>query len=174
MKRTNLGPILLLFAFGVLFNEQATCQSAEISINTDSSPLTSDAIQSAFSVLGLNIERFVYETPFKHRIRLALLEYRKGKLQKPQAELPVAMDAGKQLLVLYVHDNEDKIDISIESNRRRNSLGTVALRGLNAKTWRTFENAKVKMSTFDTSESLDVTASKYDLFIVVTAQLERE
>jgi hypothetical protein len=190
MKTPALTLLPLSLCFSLLTTEHASSQSSQIEIRSDSSPLSSDAILSAFGVLGLRVERFTYEAESSHQIYFELQEYRTGKLQQSRRGLSFSMGAGKQSFSIYFNNNTETMDATVEFDQHRQGWPAVPLNGLNATAWGAFENARVDPSTkapivgfaansnsitsFDTSESLDAIASRYDLFVVVTAQIEKK
>lgn len=154
-------------------------------------PLTSDELRAALDYLGLKLERFSYEIPYKHHIDFSVQQFVNGKRRDALGSGgTLALEAGQHTLILLVYQMENKVEFAIQSEGIRYSIGTVSRKGYNAITMGKLTPAQLAMgqkvpffvvaanhqsiTSFGPNETLDNIVPKYELVIAVLAELARE
>ncbi len=155
-------------------------------------PLTTDEIQAALEYLGLKLERFSYEVPYKHSIHFTLQRFVKGKRKDVSGGGTFSLDAGQHSLILFIHQKDDEINFTVQTRNGgggvRGGVGSVSIKGYHAQSSGPLENAqfiagkKVPLFVFagnsqsitgiSSNETMDNIVSKYELVVAVTAELE--
>jgi TonB family protein len=100
-------------------------------------PLTIDDIQSAFELLGLNVDRFSYEAPVRHELSLHYEVYRNGKLVDKIRGGSMGQAAGRIGVTLYTQQTDSTVRFTTKTVRGKSSGSTssapIRTKGLIAK-----------------------------------------
>ena len=98
-------------------------------------PLTADDATQAFAYFGIEIERFTYDLPYKHKVKFWLERYLDGKLASSDS-VPIGQQPGKSTILVLKHQIGDSIRYTIKvasgNGRRTVQFGNISRRGYNA------------------------------------------
>lgn len=187
-KISTLTMIFLLFGFLSLSSAQ---EEVNYPLTHDTTSLTSDEFRAALDYLGLQLERFTYEVPYKHQIRFTLQQFFRGRRQYAQeCEPTFSLEAGRHVLTLFIHQENDTIDFAVLSEHIRNDVGSVSTNDCDAVTWSQLANVQLiegekvpifvlaanpeGITGFRPDEPLEIIVTNYKLVVVVLAELKRD
>ncbi len=99
-------------------------------------------MRAALETLGLHVERFAYEVPVKHSLRLEINEYRDGKLVRQVANTTAAgLSPGAHRLLIFARRSGDSLQFSFSNSDGEGGGGgtrwdtPVSLDGLRVTGW---------------------------------------
>ena len=98
-------------------------------------PLSAQDITSAFSVLGLKIERFACSIPEKGRIGISLRRYIHGAEDKALGEHPIPVSPGPQQFTLFTREENKSLLFMFQAGGYSVSWDPVSVEGYPARTW---------------------------------------
>jgi len=109
-------------------------------------PLQDRDVIGAFNQLGLTLERFKYDLPVPHRLRVSLDHYRAGNLDTSSQGGSFLMGLGENEISLFMIDKDGFLKISVQSKNNSSSVGRFSLKGYSAFAWNPFALAKIVVS----------------------------
>lgn len=78
-------------------------------------PLSAQDIASALAYLGVTMERFIYELPYRHDLKVYFVEYAQGKVVQEIGNSFERMQPGKNSLVLYKYDKDWAVEFTLQT-----------------------------------------------------------
>ena len=184
--------ILIIICLSLGFLSLSSAQEeVNYPLTHDTAPLTSDEVRAALDYLGLQLERFTCEVPYKHNIRFTLQQFFRGKRQyAPECEPTFSLEAGRHVLTLFIHQENDTINFAVLSEHIRYNVGSVSTNDCDAITWSQLANAQLiegekvpffvlaanpeSITGFRPDEPLEIIVTNYKLVVVVLAELKRD
>ncbi|MCX6132776.1 MAG: TonB family protein [Ignavibacteriales bacterium] len=94
------------------FNFKLADKSSEYPFKLVNGPLTNEDISSALDYLGVQMYRFSYEIPFKHKLRLCLDRYLDGKLIDSKSTGSGPQDPGKNNVTIFKYTKDDSVQFT--------------------------------------------------------------
>jgi TonB family protein len=107
----------------VPFNFRLADKTTRYPLKQEEGPLSIEDITNALSYLGVNMRRFSYEVPYKHEIKVSMVERAEGKLLAETNLSFGKADAGKISLVLYKYEKDGAVEFTMSMSnpgRKRN------------------------------------------------------
>jgi hypothetical protein len=98
-------------------------------------------VQASLEAVGLHVDRFAYEVPLQHDLRVRIDEYREGKLMRSVLDTTGRdLAAGTHRLLLFARRGEGGMQFSLSDNaadghRGITSDAKVSLAGLQTTSW---------------------------------------
>jgi TonB family protein len=176
----------------VPFNFRLADKSTNYPLQHVDGPLTSDDVTQAFAYLGIEIERFAYDLPYKHKLKFWLERYLDGKLADSKSTL-IGQQSGKSIILVLKHQIGDSIrytiNVSSGNGRRTVSFGNISRKGYNASGTQRMSDivlqseAKVPIYAYLSSpgsvsfrfdDPLDQIIARTKSVIVISAELQLE
>jgi TonB family protein len=176
----------------VPFNFKLADKSTNYPLQHLEGPLTADDVTQAFAYLGIQIERFAYDLPYKHKIKFWLDQYLDGKLADSKS-YPIRQDPGKSSILVLKHQIGDSIrytiNLSSGNSRRIVSFGNIARRGYNSSGTQRMTDIVLRSDTkapiyvylsspeglsFKADDPLDQIIAHIKSVIVISAELQLE
>jgi TonB family protein len=175
------------------FNFKLADRSTEFPINQNNGSLTNDDIVSALNYLGIQMYRFSYDVPFKHRVSYSLERYIDGKRLNFENTGYGATQPGKCNITLFKYIKADSVLFTLRLvtggyvrvfNFSRYSVG-----GYPSSSWIPFPNLHIQSGkkvpicvyvltqgalSVKPDEPLESIISKNNLVFVVSAELRLE
>jgi TonB family protein len=119
----------------VPFNFKLADKSTPYPLDHLDGPLTSDDVEQALAYLGVELERFAYELPYKHKVKFWVEQYRDGKLADTKSGL-ITPQPGRCSILIIKHQYTDSIrytlNVASVNGRRTMIFGNIPIRGYNA------------------------------------------
>jgi TonB family protein len=119
----------------VPFNFKLADKSTPYPLDHLDGPLTSDDVEQALAYLGVELERFAYELPYKHKVKFWVEQYRDGKLADTKSGL-ITPQPGRCSILIIKHQYTDSIrytlNVASGNGRRTMIFGNIPIRGYNA------------------------------------------
>ena len=119
----------------VPFNFKLADKSTNYPLQHLEGPLSADDVTQAFAYLGIEIERFSYDLPYKHKVKFWMERYLDGKLEDSKS-VPIGQQPGKSVILVLKHQIGDSIRYTINTasgNARRTVyFGKISRKGYNA------------------------------------------
>ncbi len=100
--------------------------------------MSTSELTEALGALGLHVERFAYDVPVKHDLRLRVDEYRSGKLTQSVLDMTASdLTAGTHRLLVFARQTGGGMQFSFANNGGGGSSNAVvSLKGLRTMGWR--------------------------------------
>ena len=150
-------------------------------------PLSTKEMESIFDLLGVQVARYSYELPYKHRIRWRVEKYVSGKIVDSARVARSSLPAGKHQPLLFVQTKDREITFKV-----RVGSGTIGFAPFEVKntasTWASMPNARLSknartplfvfaanahsISGIHPDERIEDIVLKYELVLVFSAELE--
>jgi TonB family protein len=175
------------------FNFKIADKSSEFPLNQANGSLTNDDIVSALNYLGIQMYRFSYEIPFKHRVSYSLERYIDGKRLNFENTGYGATQPGKCNITLFKYIKTDSVLFTLRlvtgGYIRAFNFSRYSVGGYPSSSWIPFPNLhiqsgrKVPVCVYVLSqgalsvkpdEPLESIISKNNLVFVVSAELRLE
>jgi len=102
----------------VPFNFKLADKATRFPLKQEEGPLSNEDITSALSYLGVNIRRFSYELPFKHKMNIYIDQYADGKPIGNTVSNLGEIDPGKYALILYKYEKDGAVDFAFSMTSR--------------------------------------------------------
>lgn len=129
-------------SFDQLLSAQETGESFPLTHVVDA-PLKERDVVGAFSQLGLTLERFKYNLPVPHRLRVSLDHYRGGNLDTSSQGGSLLMRSGENEISLFLIDKDEFLNFSVQSKNSSSSVGKCSLKDYSTLAWNPFALAKI-------------------------------
>lgn len=107
----------------VPFNFRLADKTTKFPLKQEEGPLGIEDITNALNYLGVNMRRFSYEVPYKHEIKVSLVDRAEGKLLAETNSSFGKADAGKISLILYKYEKDGMVEFTMSMSslgRKRN------------------------------------------------------
>jgi len=174
------------------FNFKLADKSTNYPLQRLEGPLTPDDVKQALAYLGVEMERFTYDLPYKHKVKFWLDQYLDGKLADSKS-YRVGQDPGKASILVLKHQIGDSIrytvNLSSGNSRRIVSFGNIARRGYNSSGTQRMSDIVLRSDkkapiyvylsspaglSFKADDPLDQIISRIKMVIVISAELQLE
>lgn len=155
-------------------------------------PLSADDVTQALEYLGIRMERFVYDLPYKHKVKFWLERYLDGKLAS-STSVPIGQQPGKSTILVLKHQIGDSIRYTINAasgNARRTVyFENISAKGYNASGTQRISDIALRSNlkvpiyaylsspgglSFRADDPLDQIIANIKLVIVISAELQLE
>lgn len=97
----------------VPFNFKLADKTTQFPIKQSTGPLSNEDITDALNYLGVRMHRFNYELPYKHELKVYLIQRAEGRLLGEARLYLVKMEPGKNALVLYRHEKDGGVEFTM-------------------------------------------------------------
>jgi TonB family protein len=118
------------------FNFRLADKSSSFPLKEIEGPLTPEDIKQALGFLGVEMERFTYEIPYKHRVKFWIDQYLDGKPIKSRGMLGGSPQPGKCSILLFKYQKDDSVRYTISlaggSGRSILSFDKISIKGYSA------------------------------------------
>lgn len=176
----------------VPFNFKLADKSTNYPLQHFEGPLTPDDVKQALAYLGIEMERFAYDLPYKHKMKFWLEQYRDGKLSDTKSGL-ISAQPGKCSILILKHQNADSIrytlNVASGNSRRTMIFGNIPNRGYNASGTQRMTDIALRSGvkvpiylyalspgavSFNFGDPIDQIIARIKSVIVISAELQLE
>lgn len=135
----------------VPFNFKLADKTTKYPLQQLKGTLTPGDISDALAFLGVKIEKFSYNVPFRHKMISTVDEYVDGKLRKSTPSGMLETTGGKRTIKVYSYTRGDSLEIMISNGtdamHASSSFGKISLRGCKVSGSTSFENLEMQSGT---------------------------